>query len=179
MKKQIIADGIVYLICMVVAVLLNLLISALLEAIGMTFGFVEYYQRAWIRVFSGFFVGCAILAALVYRECYKSLEFYPSILIPSVALAGICQMIIAGILSFNPIFAGGVRDLAGIMSFGSDFDSAAMIEKINLTMCLAAFGIYIVFEILAALGFGYLGVKRREKSRKELIPQESDGEMTE
>ncbi|MBR2353063.1 MAG: hypothetical protein IKA76_00985 [Clostridia bacterium] len=174
MKKQILADGIVYLICMAVAVLLNLLVSALLETIGMTFGLVEYYQRAWIRVASGFFVGCAILAALIYKECYKSLEFYPSVLIPSIALAGIVQMILAAILSFNPILAGGVRDLAGIMSFGKGFDSEAMIEKIKLPMCLAAFAIYIACEIGCALLFGYLGKKRRAKSRSELIPTVSE-----
>ena len=174
MKKQIVADGIIYLICMAVAVLLNLLVSTLLETMGMTFGLVEYYQRAWVRVVSGFAVGCAILAALVYRECYKSLEFYPSVLIPSVALAGIAQMILAALMGFNPILSGGVRDLAGILSFGTGFDSAEMIEKIELPTCLFAFVIYLLFEIGFAVLFGYLGVKRREQNRKELISSESE-----
>ena len=174
MKKQIVADGIIYLICMAVAVLLNLLVSALVESIGATIGFTEYYHRAWIRMITGFFVGCAILSALVYRECYKSLAFYPAVLVPAIGLAGLCQMVLAIILNFHPVVSGGVRDLAGILSFGSGFDSVSMIEKLELPLCILAFLIYLVFEILTALAFGYLGVRRREKSRKELFSKETE-----
>ena len=174
MKKQIVADGIIYLICMVVAVLLNLLISALLESIGITLGFAEYSQRAWIRVFSGFSVGIAILSAVVYRECHKSVQFYPVMLIPSVALAGGCQLVLAAIFGFNPIFSGGVRDLAGLILFGADFDSAAMVEKIGLPVCFFAFLIYLSLEILSAMLFGYWGMKRRIKNREGMVL--SDGE---
>ena len=75
-------------------------------------------------------------------------------------------MILAMIVSFNPMVAGGVRDLAGILRFGRDFDSAEMVGNIGLPMCLAAFSIYLAFEILSAVLFGYWGVKRRIKNRE-------------
>ncbi len=176
MKKQIVADAIVYLIAMVVAMLLNLLVSALLETIVASFGLEEYFARAFVRIASGFLVGAGVLGALVYRECYKSVEFTPLVLVPSIALAGIAQMLLALVLKFNPILSGGVRDLAGVICLGSGFDSADMIEKIPLFMGVLAFLVYLLFEIGVCVWLGYLGKKNRLKSREALVNSESDGE---
>ena len=173
MKKQIVADAIVYLISMVVAMLLNLLVSALLETIFASLGLDEYFGRAIVRITSGFLVGAGVLGALVYRECHKDMLFMPSILIPSIALAGIGQMALALVFRFNPILSGGVRDLAGILSFGSGFDSVDKIEKIPLPMGILAFFMYLLFEIGICVWLGYLGKKNREKSREDLINPES------
>lgn len=169
MKKQIVADAIVYLITMLVAMLMNLLVSAFLETVFVSFGLEEYFGRAIVRIISGFLVGAGVLGALVYRECYKSMEFCPVILAPSVALAGIGHMILVLLLNFNPIFSGGVRDLAGVISFGTAFDSANMIEKIPFLANVFAFFVYLLFEISMALLLGFLGKRSREQNRDTLI----------
>ena len=174
MKKQILADAIVYLITMAVAMLLNLLVSAFLETVLASFGVDAYYERAFVRIASGVLVGSGVLGALIYRECYKSMEYRPLLLAASLALAGVGQLILALLLRFHPIVSGGVRDLAGVISLGDRFTSVEMIEKIPLLASVFSFVVCLLIEIGVALWLGFLGKRNREKNRDMLVGQNSE-----
>ncbi len=167
MKKQIVADGIIYLICMLVAQLLNIAVSALTVRLGMAFLFT-YFGRSLIRLVTGFLVSGVVLGAIVYRESYKSMRMQPKLLVPAITLAGLAHLVICLPLKFYPFIAGGVRDLAGILSMGIGFSGEERIGEIYLWAYLAAFALFLLFEIATALICAYAGRKRRIKNREGL-----------
>ncbi len=167
MKKQILADGIIYFICMIVAVLLNLAVSALTVRVGTSL-MMTYFGRSVIRLVTGFLVSCGVIGGVVYRECYKSVSFRPRMLIPALGLAGAAHLILCLPLKFYPFIAGGVRDLAGLLSMGTGFSAPEAVSEIRFWAYLVAFAIFLWFQIGTALVCGYVGKKRRLKSREGL-----------
>lgn len=168
MKKQIVADAVIYLICMIAAVLLNVAVSAMTVRFGISLGNLNYFGRSWVRLVTGLAVGSGVLGAVVYRECYKSMQFQIGTLLPSLSLAGLAHLGIACLLKFYPFIAGGVRDLAGILSFGTEFASESKIAEIRFGTYLVAFLLYFAFETAVVLLCGIIGKKRRIKNREGL-----------
>ena len=168
MKKQTVVNAVVYLICFVVACILNLAVSWLLLKIVDAFVALDYFGESVVRIVSGFLTGGVVIGAVVGRECFKSLEFRPLSLVASLAMAGGAHLLLCLLLMFYPFIAGGVRDLAGVIGMGSKFDSASEIEKIYLWQYLLAFVIDLVYRIGIALLAGYLGKATRLKNRENL-----------
>ncbi len=167
MKKQIVADGVIYLICMLAAQLLNVAASALTVRLGMAFMFT-YFGRSLIRLVTGFLVSSGVIGAVVWRESYKSMSVRPKQLIPALTLAGLVHLILCLPLKFYPFVAGGVRDLAGILSMGTAFASEEMIGEIRFWAYLVAFAVFLILEIAVALVCAKMGVRKRLKNREGL-----------
>lgn len=168
MKKQVLVNSLIYSICMVVACLLNLAVSALILKIVSAFVVMDYFSASVLRVVVGFFTGGTVIGAVIYRESYRSLQFPVGITVLSMLLAGAAHLILCLLLMFYPFIAGGVRYLAGILCMGTGFDSAAMIEDIYLWAYVLAFFLYLVFEICVSLIGGFLGKRMRLKNRESI-----------
>ena len=168
MKKQTLVNAAVYLICFVVACVLNLAVSWLLLKIVDSFVALNYFGQSVVRIVSGFLTGGAVIGAVVGRECFKSLEFRPLPLVASLSMAGAVHLLLCLILMFYPFIAGGVRDLAGVIGMGSKFDSETDIEKIYLWQYLLAFVIDLAYKIGVACLVGYLGKAKRLKNRESI-----------
>ena len=175
MKKQVFINSGVYLICMISACLLNLAVTGILLKIVLSFADIGYFATAILRVVFGFLTGAGIIGAIVYRECYKSLEFHPGWIALSMGLAGIVHLGLSVVLMFYPFIAGGVRPLAGILCMGSGFNSDGMIEYIYLWAYLLAFLLYWLFQVVVSLACGWIGKKKRLKSREGIKGYYSNG----
>lgn len=173
MKKQVGIEAAVYLLCMIVACLLNLAVSALLIKLVNLLIVVGYWEAAVIRLISGLLVGGAVLGLVVGWECYHSAEFHPASVFTSLLIAGAAHGLLCTVLMFYPFIAGGVRDLAGILTMGSHFSSADCIEEIYLWAYLCAFGIDFAFRAAVALVSGAVGKRMRIKSRETLLGGEN------
>ena len=172
MKKHVFTDAIVYLICTVAACLLNLAVGALMVKIVNLFIEVEYFEAAIVKMLFGLVVGCAVLGAVIGRECYQSAVFRPRSLLASLTLAGVAHLVLCFVLMFHPFISGGVRDMAGVLAMGDAFNSRDMIENIYLWNYLTAFGIDFVVRSAVALIAGAVGKRMRIKSREALLTHE-------
>ncbi len=168
MKKQIFINACVALICMVVACLLNLLVTALIVKIVLSFADIGYFATSVMRAVIAFITCGAVMGAMNYRESFKTLEFRPALTVCSMLIAGAVHLGISLFLMFYPFIAGGTRYLAGALSMGSRFSSETRIDEIYLWAYLAAFGIYLGFEIVISLVFGVVGKKARLKNRESI-----------
>ena len=175
MKKQTLTNAVVYLVCFVVACILNLAVSWLLLTITDSIIVLDYFGESIIRIFSGFLTGGVIIGAVVARESFKSIEVHPFFLAASMGLAGAAHLLLCLVLMFYPFIAGGVRDLAGVIGMGSGFSSESDIESIYLWQYLLAFCIDLVYKIGVAILCGYLG-KAKRLSNRETIKGYPDAE---
>lgn len=175
MKKQTWINAGVYLICMIAACVLNLTVTGMVLKIILAFADIGYFATAILRIVIGFLTGGGVIGAIIYRECYKSVEFHPGWIALSMSLAGLVHLGISTVLMFYPFIAGGVRPLAGILCMGAGFDSDAMIEYIYFWAYLLAFLLYLVFQIGVSLLCGFIGKKMRLKSREGLKGYRAEG----
>lgn len=168
MKKKIGNNALFYLICLIVACLLNLAVSALMIKIVNLFIEVEYFETSVIRMVCSLLMNGLILGAVCWFDSHHSAEFHAFSTVLSLLIASVIHLLLCVVLMFTPFMAGGVRDLAGVLTMGNSFYSAAMIEEITLWMYLLAYGIFFVFEAAVCLACGYLGKAQRLRQRKEL-----------
>lgn len=168
MKKKIGNNALFYLICLVVACLLNLASSALLIRIVNLFIEVQYFEASVIRVISSLLMNGLILGAVCWYDSHHSAEFQPFFTGLSLALASLIHLLLCIVLMFTPFMAGGVRDLAGILTAGDGFHSKSMIEEITLWTYLLSYGIFFIFEVAICLACGFIGKTQRLRRRKDL-----------
>lgn len=176
-NKKIGTNAIFYLICMVVACVLNLAVSALLVKIVNLFIEVEYFEAAIVRIVSSLLTSGVILGAVAFFESHKTLEFTPAPMLFSLLMAGGAHLILCIVLMFTPFMAGGVRELAGVLSMGDHFNSASMIEDIYLWMYLVAFAIHLAYEIAVCMLCGWLGKWKRLRDRSKLCISSKDSDV--
>ena len=72
---------------------------------------------------------------------------------------------------FTPFMAGGVRDLAGVLTMGNYFDSKAMLEEITLWTYLLAYGIFFVWEATVCVSCNWIGKTQRLRERDDLYQE--------
>ena len=168
MKKQLWIDALTALVTMVAASLLCLAVSALAIKIVNLFIEVDYFVGAIIEAVSAFLVFGGMIGAIHFFDGYKRVEFRPSGICASVALGGVFHLALSILLVFHPMIAGGTRSLAGLVQMGSGFDSRAWVEYIYLWTYLAAFAIYLVFQMAVSLVCGYCGKKYRLYNRTQI-----------
>ena len=168
MKKKIGNNALFYLICLVVACLLNLAASALMIKIVNLFIEVQYFEAAIVRIVSSLLMSGVILGAVSFFEGYHFVKFEPVPTVLSMLIAGVIHLILCVVLMFTPFIAGGVRDLAGVITMGDGFNSSAMIEEITLWMYLLSYGIVFVFEVAVCLACGAIGKNKRLRDRQAL-----------
>lgn len=168
MKKQILANSVTYLICMIAASLLNLAVSALAVKIVNALILPEFFVLAIVRAVSGILTGCVIIGAIFFYEGYKSVSFsFRQIILPMV-LAAVVHFIIAFVFKFYPFIAGGTHYLGGLIESGdgfSYFDSAA---DVSLWAYIAAFWIAKGAEIVIAPICCLVGKTIRIKNRETI-----------
>ena len=168
MKKQTLYSSITYLIGVVIACLVNLLVSYVMVKIVNLFVVVDYFTAAVVNVVVAFIVVPFIAAAIFYYECYKSAEFNPWHICGAVALGGVAHLGLSMLLMFYPFIAGGTRYLALIINFGNNFSSSKDVEQIYLWAYLASFFIYLTVQLCASLIMGYIARNTRLKIREQL-----------
>ena len=178
MRKQYFSNAIIYAICMVVAALLNLAVSALVVKFVTLLVAPEFFVIAIVRAVVGFLTGAVVLGLVIGYESYKSVTFDPISIIISVVIAAAIHFALAFILRFYPFVAGGTRYLAGILNYGSNFESFEAVSDIYLWAYVAAFWIIKACEIGVCVIAGKSGKTARLKNRETIQgypnAQESD-----
>ena len=169
MKKQTLYSAITYLIGVVVACLVNLLVSYITVKIVNLFIVVDYFASAVVNVVVAFIVVPFITGVIFYYESYKSAEFNPWHICGAVALGGVAHLGLSMLLMFYPFIAGGTRYLALIINFGNKFSSIEDVEQIYLWAYLISFFIYLVVQMCVSLMMGYIAKNKRLKIREELM----------
>ena len=169
MKKQILANSIIYLICMVAAMLLNLAVSALAVKIVDVLILPEFYVLAIVRAAAGILTGCIIIGAIFLYEGYKTVSFsFWQVLLPML-LAAVVHFVIAFIFKFYPFIAGGTHYLGGLIESGDGFSSFESVEDVRLWAYVSAFWIAKAAEIVIAPIACFIGKRVRIKNRETLV----------
>ena len=168
MKKQFWEDLLTALVTMVVASLLCLAASELALKIVDMFIEVDYFVGAIIKMVIAFLMFGGMIGAIHFFNGYKRVEFLPTRICGTVALGGVFHLALSILLVFHPMIAGGTRFLAGLIQMGDGFDSEAWVEYIYLWTYLAAFAIYLAFQIAVATACGYFGKKYRLYNRTQI-----------
>ena len=83
-------------------------------------------------------------------------------------------MILCVVLMFTPFMAGGVRELAGVLTMGEHFNDLSRLEDVYLWTYLAAYGIHWVYELGICMAFGALGRWKRLRDRKLLYAEKNE-----
>ena len=146
MKKQILANSITYLICMVAATLLNLAVSALVVKIVDVLILPEFFVLAIVRAVVGIFTGCLIIGAVFFYEGYKTLSFsFWSVFLSMLIM--ILSVLISMLLSVSQVvyltfsgFAISIRAFSGKPANGLDislfFENTTLkISSVQRFMC--------------------------------------------
>ena len=123
MKKQIIANAVIYLICMIAASLLNLAVSALAVKIVDALVLPEFFILAIVRAVAGILTGCVVIGAIFFYEGYKTVSFSLWKVVLPMLLAAAVHFIIAFVFKFYPFIAGGTHYLGGLIENGDGFSS--------------------------------------------------------
>ena len=169
MKKQIIANSVIYLICMIAATLLNLAVSALAVKIVDALVLPEFFVLAIVRAVVGILTGCIVIGAIFFYEGYKTVSFsFLNVLLPML-LAAIVHFLLAFIFKFYPFIAGGTHYLGGLIESGDGFSSFESVSDVRLWAYIAAFWIAKAAEIIVAPICCLLGKSVRIKSREILV----------
>ena len=168
MKKQILANSITYLICMVAATLLNLAVSALVVKIVDVLILPEFFVLAIVRAVVGIFTGCLIIGAVFFYEGYKTLSFSFWSVFLSMLIAAVAHFIIAFIFKFYPFIAGGTHYLGGLIESGDGFNSFDEVADVRLWAYIAAFWIAKAAEIVVAPIACLVGKRVRIKNRETI-----------
>lgn len=176
MKKQIAVNAMVYLVTMVVACLLNLLISALAVKFVDILIAPGFFVLAIVRAVVGILVGAGLLGLIVGYEGFRSLQFpWPTIVL-SVVLASILHFLFALLLRFYPFIAGGTHYFAGVLDLGEAFTESDTVSDIHLWAYVAAFFIGKGVELIVALIGGACGPLLRKKNRETIRGYPHGGE---
>ena len=168
MKKQLLANGITYLLCMVAAALLNLAVSALVVKIVNLLVAPDFFVIAIVRAVTGIVTSCAVLGAVIGYKGYKTLSFSFLTTVLSVFLAAVAHFLLALLLRFYPFIAGGTQYLGGILESGSNFTSFEVVSDVHLLAYIGAFWIAKGAEIIVAPISCLLGKRRRLKNRETI-----------
>lgn len=168
MKKQIFANSVTYLICMVAASLLNLAVSALAVKIVNALILPEFFVLAIVRAVAGILTCCIIIGAIFFYEGYKTVSFSLWKVVLPMLLAAAVHFIIAFIFKFYPFIAGGTHYLGGLIESGDGFSSFDSVADVSLWAYIAAFWIAKAAEIIVALICCLLGKRLRIKNRETI-----------
>ncbi len=168
MKKELAANSLLYLICIVVACLLNLAVMWMAVKITDLFIAMDYFSLAVVKTVTSFITVPLVTGAVVFYTSYKSADFHPGMTALSLVVAETVHLLLSVILGFYPFIASGSRYLAGIMTYGTKFTEDTLIPDITLWTFIAAFLIYAVFNIAVCMAAGFIGKSRRIRQRKEL-----------
>ena len=168
MKKQIAINGIVYLVTMIVASLLNLAISELAVSFVNLLIAPDFFVLAIVRAVVGILVGAGLLGLIVGYEGYRSIRFPFLAISASVLLAAIVHFLLSVLLRFYPFVAGGTHYLAGIMDLGHKFSESDGVSDIHFWSYVGAFFIGKGAEWIGALIGGFCGPILRKKSRETI-----------
>lgn len=168
MKKQLLVKSITYFVCMIVACLLNLAVSALLVKIVNALVLPEFFVLAIVRAVSGILTGCIVLGAILFYEGYKSVSFsFIKIFLP-ILFAAIVHFVISIIFKFYPFISGGTHYLGGLLEKGVKFSSFESVADVRLWAYIAAFWIAKAAEMIVASVCCFLGKKTRIKNRETI-----------
>ena len=178
MKKQIPVNGLVYLICMISACLLNLLVSALAVRILEVFIEPSFYAVAIVRIIAGVAMSCFILGAVLWYEGYKSVSFSLSTVLLSVSLAAAVHFVLALVFKFHPFIACGTRYLGGFIEMGGDFVSYEGVGDVRLWAYIVAFAVLKILELIVAPICAYVGMRARLKSRETIDGYKKSSDIT-
>ena len=168
MKKQLLANGITYLICMIAAALLNLAVSALVVKIVNLLVAPDFFVIAIVRAVTGIVTSCIVLGAVIGYEGYKTLTFSFWSTVLSVLLAAVAHFLLALLLRFYPFIAGGTQYLGGILESGSNFICFDSVSDVHLFAYIGAFWIAKAIEIVVAPISSFVGKRVRIKNRETI-----------
>lgn len=146
-------------------------VAKILAGIGVRFANVlvpvSFYAGAIISVAVEAAVTLALICILAFHDGYRYAVFDRTISLVSAGAAALIHFLLGLALRFTPLLFGPVRDLAGLISFGSFYNSAARIQTIPYG-ALAAVGIVTAMVYAGAmLLMNFLGCRKRLRDRSE------------
>ena len=166
--KNIFADAIFYLVCILIACVLNIAVGWLMSRI--TTGVISdtFFASAISSIISYLLTLGVVIGALSYHDAYKTISHPATERSIGMALAGVMHFLIAIVFSFHPFVSGGVRALAGIINDGKNFTSAERVNEIYLWQYAVAFFACVIFMIAVLNVCAYVGKNNRKRSRKHI-----------
>lgn len=168
MKKQYWTDALTYAIAMVVASLLNVLVSGLIVRIVTLLVAPDFFVLAIVRVVVGFLTSAVVVGLVIAYESYKSVSFHVGNIICSVGIAAFVHFLLCFVLRFYPFVAGATRYLGGLLEHGTDFVVFAEVSDIALWAYIVAFWIIKAGEIIVCVIAGKCGKTARLKNRETI-----------
>jgi len=176
MKKQLFANTLIYLICLVAALLCNVAVEWIILKILNVLIEVTFLVSTIVSLAVAVLTVSGVFCALVAFEAHHDAVFCASDTVWPLLLAHVLWLPVAFLFRFYPLFAGGTRHLAGLLSMGGGFDHADRIADIPLWAYLVSYAVLALISVgISCLG-GKLAAAHRLSTRAELTGQNEQKE---
>ena len=168
-KDECIVFGIFNLIYLVVSCFMARTLAFLLLRLLDVFVPVSFYAGAIIGGILMVAVTIVMMAVLSYFDGYRYAQFDSAVTLISAGAAAAVHYAIGLLARFFPLLFGGVRDLAGLISHGSFYNSASRVTEIPFGT-LAAVGLILSMVYVATVFLmKRFGCRKRLRDRAETV----------
>ena len=166
-KDECIVFGIFNLIYLFAACFVARTLAFLLLRLIDVFVPVSFHTGAIIGGVTMIFVTVAMMAVLSFFDGYRYAQFDPSTALISTGAAAAIHWVLGLLVRFFPLLLGGVRDVAGLISYGTFYNSASRVKEIPFGT-LAAVGVILsMVYVLTAFLMKRFGCRKRLRDRAE------------
>ena len=164
-KNECVVFGLFDLVYLLTGCLLAKLLASLILRFANVLVPVSYYGGAILTAITITVISLALIGVLTFHDGYRYASFDP---VSSVVAAGAASILHFGVglaTRFAPILFGPTRDLAGLISFGSFYNSVARVEKIPFG-ALAVVGLVMLLVYAGVMVLmNWLGCRKRLHDR--------------
>ena len=166
-KDECIVFGVFNLIYLFVSCFMAKTLAFLLLRLINVFVPVSYYAAAIVSCVTMVTVTVAMMAVLAFFDGYRYAQFDFTVTLISAGAAAAVHFAIGLLARFFPLLFGGVRDMAGLISYGSFFNSASRVSEIPFGT-LAVTGLILSMVYVATVFLmKRFGCRKRLRDRAE------------
>ena len=161
-------DSLIYALSMLAACLVCMCAEILLVKIVDVCVAIDYFTLCIIRTVIYTLGVNATLAAIAYRDGYKTARCSIVGTFISCALASLIHFLFSLLFGFEAFCAGGVRFITGLVKFGASLSSSSMIAELHPADFVAVFFINSLVYCIMITVFKKVGEGRRLIDREQL-----------
>lgn len=168
-KDECVVFGIFNLIYLLVSCFVARTLAHLLLKLIDVFVPVSYYAGAIVGGVVMVLVTLTMMAVLSFFDGYRYAQFDASSALISAGAAAAIHLVLGMTVRFFPLLFGGVRDLAGLISYGTFYNSASRVKEIPFGV-LAVVGLILsMVYVLTAFLMKRFGCRKRLRDRAETM----------
>lgn len=164
-KNECVVFGFFDLVYLLTACLLARLLSTLLLRFANVLVPVSYHAGAILNVVTITVVSLALVGVLTFHDGYRYASFDPVVSLISAGAASLIHFGLGLATRFAPILFGPTRDLAGLISYGSFYNSPARVEQISFGSLAVVGIIAMLVYVCVMLLMNWLGCRKRLRDR--------------